>query len=208
MKTNPDETENLIERTREGDTAAFEALFERHRGKLHKAIAMRMDRRVAARVDASDVLQETYLEAFKRLPKYLEQEGMPFYLWLHWIAREKVIGLHRRHLGAGKRSVQYEAPIMPTDSSVEFASGLIDRPPSPSEELARVELAELLRSALERLTSDERDLILWRHFEQISAHDMAMLLGITEAAANKRYIRAVERLRKILQDSGVSNPLR
>jgi RNA polymerase sigma-70 factor (ECF subfamily) len=97
---------------------------------------------------------------------------------------------------------------MPTDSSVEFASGLIDRPPSPSEELARVELAELLRSALERLTSDERDLILWRHFEQISAHDMAMLLGITEAAANKRYIRAVERLRKILQDSGVSNPLR
>ncbi len=203
MNTNPDETKKLIERTRNGDAAAFEELFRRHRGRLGKAIALRMDRRVAARVDASDVLQETYLEAFRRFPNYLEQEGMPFYLWLHWIAREKLIGLHRRHLMAGKRTVRYEVPLMPVDSSAEFVSGLIGRLPSPSQELARGELAERLRLALEQLDADERDLILWRHFEQLSARDMALLLNITEAAAGKRYIRAVERLRKILRDLGI-----
>ena len=105
MVTNPDETKKLIELTRKGDESAFEELFKRHRPRLQNAIAMRMDRRVAARVDASDILQETYMEAFRRLPKYLKQEGMPFYLWLYWIAREKVIALHRKHLGAGKRFV-------------------------------------------------------------------------------------------------------
>ena len=97
---------------------------------------------------------------------------------------------------------------MPVDNSAEFVSSLIGKLPSPSQELARVELAEQLRAALGRLNAEERDLILWRHFEQLSAHDMAQLLHITEAAANKRYIRAVERLRKILQALGVSNPVR
>jgi RNA polymerase sigma-70 factor (ECF subfamily) len=91
LSSHHDETQRLLERAQEGDQAAFEALFQRHRSKLRRAIALRMDRRVAARVDASDVLQDTYLEAFKRLPKYLQQQGMPFYLWLCWIAREKVL---------------------------------------------------------------------------------------------------------------------
>jgi RNA polymerase sigma-70 factor, ECF subfamily len=202
MSSNPDETQKLIERTRNGDTSAFEELFKRHRGRLQKAIAMRMDRRVAARVDASDILQETYLEAFRRLPNYLKNEAMPFYLWIHWIAREKVLTMHRRHLGAEKRAVRHEVPLMPVDSSAEFASGLIGRLPSPSQELARAELAERLRRALGQLDDDDRDLILWRHFEQLSARDMAMLLEITEAAANKRYLRAVEKLRKLLIDLG------
>ena len=202
------ETVELLDRVRRGDAAAFEELFKRHRVRLRNAIAMRMDRRVSARVDASDILQETYMEAFRRLPKYLEQEGMPFYLWLHWIAREKVIALHRRHLGAGKRAVQQEVPLMPVDSSAEFVSGLIGRLPSPSQELAKAELAERLRLALGQLDDDDRDLILWRHFEQLSARDMALLLDITEASASKRYIRAVEKLRKLLLDLGISNPIR
>ena len=206
MSQDPAETQGLLERVRAGDHSAFEELFNRHRARLHKAIAMRMDRRVAARVDASDILQETYLEAFKRLPKYLRQEGMTFYLWLHWLAREKVLGLHRRHLGAEKRAIRHEAPLMPVDSSAEFVSGMIGRGPSPSQELAKVELAERLRKALGQLDDDERDLILWRHFEQLSARDMAQLLQISEAAAGKRYIRAVERLRTLLVELGVSGP--
>jgi RNA polymerase sigma-70 factor (ECF subfamily) len=206
MSGDLNETQTLLDRARGGDQAAFEELFNRHRARLRRAIAMRMDRRVAARVDASDILQETYLEAFTRLPKYLQQEGMPFYLWLHWIAREKVLGAHRRHLGAEKRTAQHEVPLMPVDSSAEFVSGLIGRGPTPSQQLARAELAERLRLALGQLDADERDLILWRHFEQLSARDMAQLLGITEAAASKRYIRAVEKLRKLLLALGVSNP--
>jgi RNA polymerase sigma-70 factor, ECF subfamily len=201
------DTQGLIERAQGGDRSAFEELFKRHRNRLQKAVAMRIDRRLAARVDASDVLQETYLEAFRRLPQYLEKQEMPFYLWLHWIAREKVLALHRRHLGAEKRAVTYEAPLLPADSSATFVSVVLaGREPSPSQALARTELAESLRQALGQLEDDDRDLILWRHFEQLSARDMAQLLHISEAAAAKRYIRAVERLRAILLGLGVSAP--
>jgi RNA polymerase sigma-70 factor (ECF subfamily) len=201
------DTYALLDRARDGNQLAFEELFKRHRGRLQKAIAMRIDRRLAARVDASDVLQDTYLEAFRRLPKYLQQEKMPFYLWLLWIAREKVLELHRRHLGAEKRAVNREVPLLPVDSSATFVSCIIaGREPSPSQAFAKSELAEKLRKALGQLDNDERDLILWRHFEQLSARDMAQLLQISEAAAGKRYIRAVERLRVILVGLGVSGP--
>jgi RNA polymerase sigma-70 factor, ECF subfamily len=202
-----DDTEALLQKVQNGDQAAFDALFQRHRAKLRQTIALRMDRRVAARVDASDVLQDAYLEAYKRLPKYLQQQGMPFYLWLSWIAREKVLALHRRHLGAEKRSVTYEAPLLPADSSASFVSGIIPgREPTPSQALAKNELAEQLRQALQQLDEDEREMILWRHFEQLSIRETAQLLQISEAAAGKRYIRAVERLRRILVDLGVSGP--
>jgi RNA polymerase sigma-70 factor (ECF subfamily) len=207
LDTNPDETQKLLQLAKDGDRAAFEDIFRRHRARLLRAIALRMDRRVAARVDASDVLQDTYLEAFRRLPKYLQRQEMPFYLWLHWIAREKVLALHRRHLGAEKRAVTHEAPLLPADSSATFVSLVIaGREPSPSQALAKAELAERLRLALGQLDHDERDLILWRHFEQLSARDMAQLLQISEAAASKRYIRAIERLRRILVSLGVSGP--
>jgi RNA polymerase sigma-70 factor, ECF subfamily len=205
MGAESSDTEELLKCARDGDQSAFEELFKRHRARLQKAIAVRIDRRLAARADASDVLQETYLEAFRRLPRYLEREKMPFYLWLHWIAREKVLALHRRHLGAEKRAVTYEAPLLPTDSSAVFVSGVIaGREPSPSQVLAKTELAERLRLALGQLENDERDLILWRHFEQLSARETAELLQISEAAAAKRYIRALEKLRAILVGLGVS----
>jgi RNA polymerase sigma-70 factor, ECF subfamily len=207
LSKDPNYTLGLLERARGGDQYAFEELFRRHRGRLQNAIAMRIDRRLAARVDASDVLQEAYLEAFRRLPKYLKQGEMPFYLWLHWIAREKVLALHRRHLGAEKRAITYEVPLLPADSSATFVSVIIaGREPSPSQALAKAELSERLRLALGQLDSDERDLILWRHFEQLSARDTAQLLQISEAAASKRYIRAVERLRTLLVELGVSSP--
>ncbi len=207
MRGDLDETKSLLERANKGEEAAFQELFRRHKARLLQAIALRMDRRVAARVDASDVLQETYLEAFKRLPRYLQLRPMPFYLWLCWIAREKVLALHRRHLGADKRAVTHETPLLPADSSATFVSAVIaGHEPSPSQALAKTELAERLRLALGKLDEDERDLILWRHFEQLNTREMAQLLEISEAAAAKRYIRAVERLRKILVNLGVTKP--
>jgi RNA polymerase sigma-70 factor (ECF subfamily) len=204
---NPDETQRLLGQAKDGDRAAFEALLRRRQTKLLRAIELRLDRRVAARVDASDVLQDTYLEAFMRLSKYLQRQDMPFYLRLRWIAREKVLALHRRHLGAEKRAVTHEAPLLPTDRSATFVSAVIaGHEPSPSQALAKAELAERLRLALGQLDTDERDLILWRHFEQLSARDMAQLLQISETAASKRYIRAVERLLTILLGLGVTGP--
>lgn len=201
--TNPSETQVLIDRTQKGERSAFEELFNRHRMRLHKAITIRMDRRLVSRMDASDILQDTYMEAFRRFPEYLKQQKIPFYIWLFWIAREHLITMHRRHFRTQKRSVRYEVPLKPIDNSAKLLSRLIGRLPSPSQELAKKELANQLRAALEQLDTEERDLILWRHFEQLSARDTAQLLKITEAAAHKRYIRAIERLRKILQDFSV-----
>lgn len=205
MDTDLTATQELLDRIRQGDKAAFEELFKKHRARLQQAIALRLDRRLSARVDASDVLQETHLEAASRLPKYLDKPDMPFYLWLRWIAREKVIALHRRHLGADKRAIGREVPLLPPDSSVRFVSSVMGRGPTPSQQFAAAELAERLHAALEQLEQDERDLILWRHFEQLTARETAQLLQITEAAASKRYVRALERLRKLMLDMGVSH---
>jgi RNA polymerase sigma-70 factor (ECF subfamily) len=206
MQTDSAETQQLLEQARHGEPAALEQLFARHREWLRQAIILRLDRRVTARVDASDVLQETYLEAARRMADYLKRPEMPFALWLRWLAREKVLAYHRQHLAADKHAVSRELPPLPVDSSAQFVGGMLGKGPTPSQALAAVELAERLRLALGQLDEDERDVILWRHFEQLANREVAQLLGISEAAANKRYIRALERLRGLLLNLGISGP--
>ncbi len=168
-------------------------------------MALRLDRRLLGRIDVSDVVQETYLEAFRRRADYLRQPGVPFAVWLRWLARERVLQAHRQHLFADKRAVGREVAPLPVESSALVARALLAREPSPSQALTAAELAEQLRQALEQLDDDDRDLILWRHFEQLSNRDIAGLLQISEAAAAKRYLRALERLRDLLHQRGVSN---
>jgi RNA polymerase sigma-70 factor (ECF subfamily) len=198
------DTQELLARARRGEQAALEALFGRHREQLRYGIALRLDRRLAARVDVSDVLQETYLEAARRLADYLARPEMPFHLWLRWLARERVLVLHRRHLGTARRAVSQEVQPLPVDSSAQLVRGLVGPGPTPSQALAAVELAERLRLALQQLDPDERDLLLWRHFEQLSNREIAQVLRVSEAAANKRYVRALQRLRGLLAGLGVS----
>jgi RNA polymerase sigma-70 factor (ECF subfamily) len=199
-----DNTAELLKQARQGNSAAFEELFARHREQLRGAVALRLDRRLAARVDVSDVIQETYLEAARRLPDYLDRSDIPFGLWLRWLARERVLTLHRQHLFAEKRAVGREVQPLPVDSSAQLAAGLLGPGPSPSQAVAAIELAERLQMALEQLDDDERELLVGRHFEQLSNRELAQLLGISEAAANKRYIRALQRLRGLLKNLGVS----
>jgi RNA polymerase sigma-70 factor (ECF subfamily) len=195
-------TDDLLARAARGEQAAFDELFARHRDRLGRAIAMRLDRRIAARVDASDVVQDVCLEAFRRLPGYLTRPDMPLDMWLLWLAREQVLMTHRRHLHADKRAVGREAPPLPVDSSAAIVRSLAGTGPSPSGAVAAAELTEQLRNALGRLDDDERELILMRHFEQLANKDAALILGVTEAAASKRYVRALERLRGILLAMG------
>jgi RNA polymerase sigma-70 factor (ECF subfamily) len=196
--------DDLLTRARTGDERALADLLGRHRQAIRRAVQLRLDRRLAARVDASDVVQDTFLEASRRLADYLGGESMPFALWLHWLAREQVLMCHRRHLAADKRAVSREVAGLPVDSSAHFVHAMLGKGSSPSRHLAAAELAERLRQALQHLEEDERDLILWRHFEQLSNRETAQLLGISDAAASKRYVRALERLRGLLENLGVS----
>ena len=206
MSDDPSDPRDLLERARHGEPAAFAELFARHREQVRQAVALRLDRRLAARVDVSDVLQETYLEASRRLADYLARPALPFDLWLRWLAREQVLTAHRRHLLADRRAVGREVPPLPADASSVFVGALLARGPSPSQAVAAAEAAENLGLALGRLDDDERDLILWRHFERLTNREVAQLLVISEAAAGKRYIRALERLRGLLLGLGLSEP--
>lgn len=169
---------------------------EPHRERLRRAVALRLDRRVAARLDVSDVVQEVMLDAVQRLQAG-RRDDMPMHLWLAWLAREKVIALHRAHLLADRRAVGHEAAPLPVESSACFVAALAPGP-SPSQAVQAAEAAERLRVALSLLDEGERDVILWRHFEQLTNKEIARLLGISEAAAGKRYVRALERLRGLL----------
>lgn len=206
MDPDPAETDRLLDRARQGDRAAATELFDQFREPLRRAVGLRLDRRLAARVDVSDVVQDACLEAARRLPEYLATDSpMPFGLWLRWLARERVLALHRLHFAADRRAIGREVAPLPVESSACFVGAVLGREPSPSQAAGAAELAELLRVAIGRLDDDERDLILWRHFEQLANKEIARLLGVTEAAAGKRYIRALERLRGLLLNLGASS---
>ena len=195
------ETQQLLRRIREGEEPAFEDLFARHRNRLKRVVSLRMDDRLAGRVDASDIVQEAYVEAARRLGSYLEKPEMSFYLWLRWIAKEKVIQEYRRHLGAEKRAVHKQVPIPSPDASTEFMKEILDERMTPTQQLQVSELASCLEQALGKLSEEDRRLILWRHFEELSVEETAELLGISKAAAGKRYLRALEKLRRKLSRS-------
>lgn len=190
MTNEMDESAALLEKAAAGETGALDSLFARHRERLRRAVVLQLDRRLAARLDASDIVQDTYLEAAKRVSDYLTRPRMPFYLWLRWLGRERVFAAERRHLKAEKRRVGLEIAALPVESSAQFVRGVIGSGQSPSQAAAAGELADRLRAALEQLDPDECELIMWRHFEQLSNRECAQLLGIAEPAAGKRYIRA------------------
>jgi RNA polymerase sigma-70 factor (ECF subfamily) len=124
VENDSSETAELLARAACGDADAFADLFALHRALSRRAVALRLDRRVGARVDASDVVQETYLEALRRLPDDLRRRPLPFVLGPRWLARERVLGRHRQHLHAERRAATREAPPLPADASSCLVSGL------------------------------------------------------------------------------------
>jgi RNA polymerase sigma-70 factor, ECF subfamily len=192
------QTQELIEQARAGKPGAVDQLLARHREPVRHMIGLRLDRGIAARVDASDVVQEVLLEASRRLGDYLRDPAMPFHLWLRHIARDHLIDAHRRHRGAQRRSVDREQSLRPAladQSSLDLAAQLIDRELTPATAALRHELQNRFQSALAEMDDDDREIILMRHFEQLSNQEVADALGLTEAAAGMRHLRALRRLR-------------
>jgi RNA polymerase sigma-70 factor (ECF subfamily) len=196
------ETRDLLARAEQGEAAAVERLLTVHREPLRRMIGARLDPALAARVDASDIVQDVLLEAHKRLNDYLRNPAMPFQLWLRHIAKDHVIDAHRRHRQAQRRSMDREQPIVPAvladHSSFELAGQLLDQELTPASAAIRHELQRRLNEAIAELEDDDREVILMRHAEQLSNQEVATALGLTEAAASMRYLRAVRRLRTVL----------
>jgi RNA polymerase sigma-70 factor (ECF subfamily) len=203
MRSNSPETQELLDQVRGGDSAAVERLLTAHREPVRRMIDLRLDPAIAARVDASDVVQDVLLEASRRLDDYLARPVMPFHLWLRHIAKDHIIDAHRRHRQAQRRGVDREQPMVPAalagKSSVELAGRLMDPERTPASAAIQHELERRLHTALLELDEADREVILMRHFEQLSNQDVAASQGLTEAAASMRYLRAMRRLRALLQ---------
>jgi RNA polymerase sigma-70 factor (ECF subfamily) len=165
-------------------------------------VDLRLDPRLRGRVDPSDVLQEVYFDAARQLPAYLEAPPLPFFLWLRQLAGTRLAKAHRHHLGTRGRDVRREVALgagaAPEASSAALADGLLGREGRPSEAAMRDELRDRLLGALDRLGPLDREVLALRHFEQLTNGDTAQVLGLSVAAASKRYVRALERLRDVL----------
>ena len=201
-RTRPD-TEELLQKAGEGDAAARDQLLARHRDRLRKMVACRFDRRLAARVDPSDVVQDVLTEANKKLDIYLRNRPLPFYPWLRHLAWERLALLHRRHVRAKKRSVNMEDPDilrLPDDSAAELAGRLVSSASSPSQRLLRHELLQRMQKALMRLPERDREVLVLRHLEQLSVAQTAAILSISPGAVKVRHLRALQRLRTKLDE--------
>lgn len=195
------ETDVLIERARRGDEQAAAELLAGHRQKLRQMVAVRLDRRLAARVDPSDVVQEALAEAAHKLPDYLRELPVPFYPWLRQLAWERLAKLYQQHITAQRRSVTREAPMpLPDQSALELVRRLVAPGPSPSAFVIRREMEDRARAALEALSERDREVLVLRYLEQLSVSEVAAVLGITTGAVKVRHLRALERLRGLLAE--------
>lgn len=199
-----DETREILNRVRDGKPAAADELFNRHREPVRRMIGLRLDPALAARVDASDIVQEVLVEANRRLADYLKNPVMPFHLWLRHLAKDHIIDAHRKHRLAQRRTVDRERPLQakwPDRSSLDLAGDLIDRELTPASAALRQELQIRLKAVLEQMNDDDREVLLMRHFEQMSNQEVSETLGLSEAAAGMRHLRALRRLRDLLQQT-------
>jgi RNA polymerase sigma-70 factor (ECF subfamily) len=197
------QTQELLAAARAGDAEARNQLLERHREALRRMVGLRMDRLLQRRLDASDIVQDVLVEANRRLTDYLQSSGMPFQLWLRHLARDRLIDAHRRH-HAARRSVEREQPLEhgghDDQSAFDLAALVRDRELTPAAAATHHELEIRFQEAIETLDESDREVVLMRHFEQLSNRDVAQALAISESAAGMRYLRAMRRLRALLQE--------
>lgn len=202
MSPPPGHVPNLVSLAAAGDRVAIAELLERYRNRLRRMVALRLDHRLQGRVDPSDVIQEGYLDAMRRLDEFIQNPAVPFYIWLRFLVGQRVQEQHRRHLGSPGRDVGREISIyrgaMPGASTRVLAGRLLGNLTSPSQAALRAERKLRLQEALNRMDPLDREVLVLRHYEQMTNGDVASALGLDKSAASKRYTRALERLKAIL----------
>jgi RNA polymerase sigma-70 factor, ECF subfamily len=202
MTSEPSDLVELQRRIERGDEAALLDLFTRHRDRLKRMVKLRLDRRLQGRIDASDVLQEASIDVVRRAREYMARPSMPAFLWLRWITGERLLSLHRRHLGSKVRDAGLEVSLhhgaLPQATSVSLAAMLLGRLTSPTRAAQRAELQLRLQDALNAMDPIDREILTLRHFEDLNNNETAQVLGISKTAASNRYIRALKRLKDAL----------
>jgi RNA polymerase sigma-70 factor, ECF subfamily len=194
-----------LERMCAGDRDALGEALECYRPRLERVIAFRMDARLRGRVDSADVVQEAFLDATHRLDHYLANPPMPLFLWVRFLTVQKLCELHRRHLGTKARDAGREISLdggpAPQATSAVLAAQLIGRQSTPSQAAIRAETRVLLEEALNSMEPIDCEVLALRHFEQLDNREAARVLGISESAASNRYVRAIRRLKQIMDQS-------
>jgi RNA polymerase sigma-70 factor (ECF subfamily) len=197
-----DDDLRLVRRAAGGDAAAAGDALVRHRARLRRMVDARLDRRVRGRVDPSDVLQDGFADALAKFPGYLVDPKIPLFLWLRLVIGERLAKVHRDHLGAQARDAGREVSLypgpMPAASSAALAAHLLGRETSPTQAAVRAERLLRIQEALNALDPLDREILSLRHFEELTHAEAARVLSIGEAAAAKRYIRALKRLKDVL----------
>ena len=205
MSEEAGDNDELLRLAAAGDGGSWQALVDRSQSRLRRMVAFRLDPRLRGRVDPSDVLQEAYLEAWRGLGSYLDRPEIPFFLWLRGIAGNKLRELHRHHLGAQRRDPRREVSIhggATSETTTALAARLLGDLTRASEAAIRRELKLRLHEAIDAMDPLDREVLAMRYFEQLSPGETAGVLGIKEKAAGLRYLRAVRRLKEILQSLG------
>ena len=200
----PDEMHDLVVKACDGDASAMAELFDHFRSRLRRMVEVRIDPRLNGRVDASDVLQETFLDVVQGAKDYAKHEDFPFFLWLRLMTGRRLMNTHRQHLGAQKRNAAMEvnrARRAPDATSMSIANFLVGNMTSASRVIQREESRARLEAALEEMDPIDREVITLRHLEELSNNEIAQELGLSKAAASNRYVRALTRLKKILGDT-------
>ncbi|MFO1019698.1 MAG: sigma-70 family RNA polymerase sigma factor [Planctomycetales bacterium] len=205
------ETQELMRAAQGKEPVAVNRLLDRHREALVQMIRMRLDRAMAQRVDASDIVQEVLLEASQRLPDYLKEPKLPFHLWLRQMAKDRLIDAHRRHREAQRRSVDREQSLQAAAnsdaSSRNYLVELRDQELTPAAANIRKEMEIRFLQAIEQLEEEDKEVILMRHYEQLTNSEVAEALGLSQPAAGMRHLRALRRLREILGEDPCLNPM-
>ena len=204
MASDPSETDDLLHRAAEGNEKALAELFGRYRKRLRQMIRLRLDRRLQGRVDPSDVLQEAYLDLAHQFTSFVQRrEEMPFFLWLRLLTGQRLMRVHRQHLGTLMRDAGREVSLhhgaMPQATSESLAARLLGRLTSASEVAGRAERQLKLQQALNGMDPIDREVIALRHFEELTNSEAAQVLGLSKAAASNRYVRAMTRLQAVLE---------
>lgn len=202
MSDSADDTSTLLSRLANRDEAALEVLFSRMRERLRRVVRFRLDPRLAGRIDEDDVLQEAWLAAVQRIDTFRTSDETEVFVWLRRIVGQTLVDLHRRHLGAKMRTAGDELRLgdrLPSASSATLSAMLVASLTSPSGAAIRAEANAKLVEAIDEMDPVDREIVTLRHFEEASNDEVAAILGLTRSTASYRYIRALGKLRGILE---------